>query len=136
MAEEEGPVTSEVLANAMQTNPVVIRRTMAGLREQGYVRSTKGHGGGWTLDCDLSQVTLLDIYIALGRPPLLAIGSRTKAHGCLVEEAVDAALNQALHEAQERLLSRFGEISLSILSADLSRRLKRRHRSKTALTVP
>ena len=29
------PVTSEQLAQAMATNPVVVRRVMAGLREQG-----------------------------------------------------------------------------------------------------
>ena len=39
MAEQEGPVTSEVLAKAMCTNPVVIRRILSGLREQGYVAS-------------------------------------------------------------------------------------------------
>ncbi len=68
MAARNGPATSEMLAKAMDTNPVVIRRVMAGLRDQGYVRSEKGHGGGWTLDCDLSEVTLRDIYTALGRP--------------------------------------------------------------------
>jgi len=45
MAEQDLPVTSEMLSKAMQTNPVVIRRIMAGLREQGYVHSEKGHGG-------------------------------------------------------------------------------------------
>ncbi len=34
MAEHQGPVTSDTLAQAMQTNPVVIRRIMAGLRER------------------------------------------------------------------------------------------------------
>ena len=95
MAEQSGPVTSEVLAKAMDTNPVVIRRIMAGLRDQGYVRSEKGHGGGWTLACDLSKVTLRDIYTALGSPSLLAMGNRTETPGCLVEQAVNAALNQA-----------------------------------------
>ena len=46
MAEMEGPVTSESLAMAMQTHPVVVRRVMAGLREAGFVSSAKGHGGG------------------------------------------------------------------------------------------
>ncbi len=32
MAENDGPSTSEDLARAMQTNPVVLRRLMAGLR--------------------------------------------------------------------------------------------------------
>lgn len=119
MAEQGGPVTSEVLAKAMDTNPVVIRRVMAGLRDQGYVRSAKGHGGGWTLACDLAEVTLRDIYTALGGPALLAIGNRTEAPGCLVEQAVNAALNQACHDAEALLLSRFGDVTLAMLSADV-----------------
>ena len=74
------------------------------MREQGYVRSEKGHGGGWTLACDLTKVTLRDIYIALGSPSLLAIGNRTEMPGCLVEMAVNAALNQAFDDAEALLL--------------------------------
>ncbi len=85
LAEHRGPVTSEVLAKAMHTNPVVLRRVMAGLRDQGFVRSEKGHGGGWTLARDLSEITLRDIYAALGSPLLFAIGNRTEAPDCLVE---------------------------------------------------
>src|SRR5918911_5528348 len=112
MAAQRGPLTSAVLAKAMDTNPVVIRRIMAGLREQGYVRSEKGHGGGWTLACDLSEVTLRDIYTALGSPSLLAIGHRTETPGCLVEQAVNAALGQAFHDADALLLSRLGHLTL------------------------
>lgn len=117
MAEQDGPVTSEVLARAMATNPVVIRRVMAGLRDQGYVRSEKGHGGGWTIACDLSKVTLRDIYDALGSPSLLAIGNRTEAPGCLVEQVVNAALDQAFADAEALLLARLGEVTLAGLSA-------------------
>jgi DNA-binding IscR family transcriptional regulator len=123
MAEQSGPVTSEVLAKAIDTNPVVVRRIMAGLREQGYVRSEKGHGGGWTLACDQSKVTLRDIYTALGSPSLLAIGNRTEASGCLIEQAVNAALNQAFEDAEALLLARLGQVTLAMLSADLHERI-------------
>lgn len=123
MAEHEGPVTSEVLALAMDTNPVVIRRIMAGLREQGYVRSEKGHGGGWTLARDLATITLRDIYEALGEPTLLAMGNRTEAPGCLVEQAVNTALGQAFDEAEALLLKRLGEVTLASLSADFHARI-------------
>lgn len=135
MAEQEGPVTSEVLAGVMGTNPVVIRRVMAGLREARYVRSGKGHGGGWRLDCDLARVTLRDIYDALGRPSLLAMGNRTEAPGCLVEQVVNAALAQAFGDAEALLLARFGEVTLAALSADFHERLAARggnHELETA----
>ena len=106
LAEHRGPVTSEVLAKAMHTNPVVLRRVMAGLRDQGFVRSEKGHGGGWTLARDLSEITLRDIYAALGSPLLFAIGNRTEAPDCLVELAVNAALNSDLAAMPRRCCSR------------------------------
>lgn len=132
MAEQARPVTSEALSRMLATNPVVIRRTMSGLRRQGYVRSEKGHGGGWTLACDLSKVTLRDIYAALGNPVLLAMGHRTDAPGCLVEQAVNAALQQAFHDAEELLLSRLGDVTLSALSADCHARLVARGSSPQA----
>jgi len=122
-------MTSEVLARAMDTNPVVIRRIMAGLRDQGYVRSERGHGGGWTLARDLSQVTLRDVYTAIGRPPLLAIGNRTESPGCLVEQEVNAALGEAFRDAEALVLSRLGEVTLASLSNALRGRLPRRGKS-------
>lgn len=126
MAGRPDPVTSEALSKAMNTNPVVIRRIMAGLRERGYVRSDKGHGGGWTLACDLGAVTLGDVHAALGPTTLLAIGNRTEAPGCLVEQAVNAALGQAFQDAEALLLARLGDVTLASLSADVQARLAAR----------
>ena len=126
MAQKDGPVTSEVMAKAMDTNPVVIRRIMGGLRAAGYVRSEKGHGGGWSLVCDLAKVTLRDIYDALGQPSLLAIGNRTERPGCLVEEAVNAALGKSFEDAEALLLARFGEVTLAMLAANVRGRVAAR----------
>ncbi|MEJ8571437.1 Rrf2 family transcriptional regulator [Microbaculum marinum] len=130
MAERDGPVTSEELAGIMRTNPVVIRRVMAGLRAQGYVRSEKGHGGGWTLARDLSTVTLRDVYEGIGSPSLFAIGNRSEAPGCAVEQAVNAALDSSLREAETLLLASFGEVTLQRLSADFHRRLEERRAAR------
>lgn len=119
-------MTSEEMAKAMDTNPVVIRRNMAGLRKHGYVRSEKGHGGGWTLACDLSVVTLRDIYKALGSPSLLAMGHRTEEPGCLLEESVNDALNKSFQDAESVLLSRLGEVTIATLVADVNRRITAR----------
>jgi DNA-binding IscR family transcriptional regulator len=119
----DAPVTSETLAQIIHTNPVVIRRILAGLREHGFVKSEKGHGGGWTLACDPSMVTLRDIYTALGCPSLLAMGLRTESPGCLVQQVVNAALNQALHDAEALLLSHLDKLTLAMLNADFHNRL-------------
>jgi DNA-binding IscR family transcriptional regulator len=126
LAQSDEPATSETLAKAMDTNPVVVRRVLAGLREHGYVQSEKGHGGGWTLACQLSKVTLRDIYDALGAPSLLAMGNRTESPGCLVEAAVNAALTSSFEAAESLLLERFGEVTLATLNTDVKGRLAAR----------
>ncbi len=123
MAEVDGPVTSETMAEAMQTNPVVIRRIMAGLRDAGFVRSEKGHGGGWTIVRDLASITLRDVYAALGEPELFAMGNRTEAPGCLVEQAVNGALNDAFEDAEALLLDRLNAVTLAELNADVHARM-------------
>ena len=123
MAEADGPVTSDTLGAAMHTNPVVVRRIMAGLRYAGFVASAKGHGGGWVLSCPLSEVTLGDIHEALGSPTLLAVGHRDENPGCLVEQAVNAALNTAYRDAEALLLKRLHQVTLAALSKDFHRRM-------------
>jgi DNA-binding IscR family transcriptional regulator len=118
MAEFDGPVTSATLARAMRTNPVVVRRTMAGLRREGYVRSERGHGGGWEIACDLEMTTLFDIYRALGSPTVIALGPQDSTSTCLVERAVGSALAQARADAEFVLLKRLGEITLASLSEE------------------
>lgn len=122
LAEQDGMLTSQRLAQIMDTNPVVVRRLMAGLRRQGIVRSEKGHGGGWALARDLADFTLGDVYKALGAPSLFAIGHRHAAPECLVEQAVNAALGQALDDARTVLLARFEQVTLAQLRADFHAR--------------
>lgn len=118
----EGPVTSELIARMLGTNAVVVRRTMAGLKAAGYLTSVKGHGGGWMLARPLDQITLLDIHEALGSPRVFAIGLADDNPECRVEQAVNAAMAEALDEAGRRLLVRFGEVTIGTLARDCAAR--------------
>lgn len=131
MAESEGPATSAALSAAMQTNPVVLRRLMSGLREAGFVASAKGHGGGWVLSCALDRITLRDVHDALGSPALVSLGFRDDRPTCLVAQAVHASLSDAVQAAEAALLDRLGAVTLATLSADFHDRLAR-HRGTEA----
>lgn len=126
LADTDKAVTSERLAQMMSTNPVVIRRVMAGLRAQGLVQSEKGHGGGWRLGRPLVEVTLAEVYRAVGEPELFAMGNRTENPECLVEQAVNAAIDNALSDAEALLMQRFGEVTLAMLATDFQRRAEAR----------
>lgn len=116
MAHSEIPLTSEQLSGYLGTNPVLVRRVLAGLRERGYVSSGKGHGGGWTISCDMHKVTLRDIYEAVGSPTVFAMGNRLDHPTCLVEKVVNHSLASAFDEAEALLIERFKDVTLADLS--------------------
>lgn len=122
--------TSEEIAKMIDTNPVVVRRMMAGLRNKGFVTSEKGHGGGWELACRLNEITLLDVYRAIGEPSLFNIGPHDEQPDCLVEQAVDARIMQALGEAEGLLMKRFGTITVADLARDFEKALADRKISR------
>lgn len=122
MARHETAMTSELIAGMLGTNPVVVRRTMAGLRDAGYVRSEKGHGGGWVIAADLETVSLLDVHRAVGGPRIFAIGNEHPNPDCAVEKAVNEVLEDALAEAEELLVARLGAVKLAELARSFDAR--------------
>ncbi|WP_332718451.1 Rrf2 family transcriptional regulator [Pelagibacterium mangrovi] len=123
MSAHQGAATSETIAKMLSTNPVVVRRTMAGLREAGYVRSAKGHNGGWELARPLEEITMADIYRALGSPHLFALGLANDDPRCLVEKSVNARIRDTLSVAQSTILDRFTSMTLAEIRDDFEDRL-------------
>lgn len=119
---EAGRLTSEEMAEQGDTNPVVIRRTMAGLRAAKIVRSEKGHGGGWSLARGLDRITLYDVYEALGEPTILAMSTRTESPGCAVEKAVNRALEGAFEAAEAILVKELRSVTLAALAKEVGPR--------------
>jgi DNA-binding IscR family transcriptional regulator len=117
-------VPSERLAAAFNANPVVLRRTLASLRDAGLVTSEKGHGGGWVLACDPSVTTLLDVYRALGSPALFALGNRSEHPSCLIEQAVNSALDDTLGAAEALMTARLQTLTLTALITDAHHRFQ------------
>lgn len=122
MAEtQEHALTSEQLATFIHTNPVVVRRTIAGLRDAGIVTSSRGHGGGWQLGRAPEKISLAEISAALGET-LLPFGTEPESPGCLVEQAVIAALDDFRVEAERLLEEKLSRVTLADLAADFHRR--------------
>ncbi len=114
-------LTSEQLAGFIHTNPVVVRRTIAGLREAGIVVSSRGPGGGWRLGRAPGAISLADISTALGET-LLPFSTEPESPGCLVEQAVIAVLDDFRAEAERLLAQKLAGITLADLAADFRRR--------------
>lgn len=114
-----GTTTSETIAQMLHTQPSLVRRTMAALREAGYVESVAGPGGGWMLRRGLANLTVRDIYAAIAHRRAFAIGPADDNPTCPVESAVNRFLGHALDSAEDELLRRFEGMRLS----DIARRV-------------
>lgn len=112
------PATSELIAGMLGTNAAVVRRTMGGLRAAGIVTSTKGHRGGWSLARSLGDISLMDIYTALGSPILFAIGNDEVEPKCLLAKAANKATTKALEAARRQFENALESTSVADLAAD------------------
>lgn len=115
LGETEEPMTSELIGQMLNTNPSLVRRTMGLLRKAGVVSSTKGHGGGWYLEKPLADLSLAEVYAALGEPKLFAIGASDDTPTCLLERSANAATQRALDAARERFLDTLANQSVADL---------------------
>ncbi|MBS0849949.1 Rrf2 family transcriptional regulator [Citrobacter sp. JGM124] len=112
------PLTSEQMGEFIQGNPAFIRKLLAGLRENGIVCAVKGHHGGWRLCRAASEVSLYDIYQALGAPGLFALGNRSDNPACLVEKGVNRMMSETFSEAEAQIMARFRQLTLQDIGSD------------------
>ena len=124
MQDAEQPMTSAQIGQYLQTNSSFVRRTMAGLRERGWVSSSRGQGGGWTLTTALEEISLLDLYDALGSPSLFAIATSEDTPTCLLERAANTAVDSALAAAEETFRAALEAVTVADLAADFEERLR------------
>ncbi|WP_348643598.1 hypothetical protein [Rhizobium lusitanum] len=61
-------------------------------------------------------MTLFDVYIALARPTLFAIGMRSENPDCQVERNVNEAIKDTMLQAEALFVERFRSLTLDKLS--------------------
>ena len=119
-----GRETSERIAEMLNTNPVVVRRTLGALRDHGIVASEGGRGGGWKLARRLEEITVLDVQRALGAGPILPAATSSDHPSCPVERASNAVLVAAHAAAEARLVDIYGATPLSDIARAAMERAK------------
>jgi Rrf2 family protein len=104
---EDCPITSEYLAESVNTNPVVIRRILGALRNAGLVTSQLGPRGGVTLKRQPAAITLLQVYRAVGETEIFPFGDRTPSADCICGRNIQpvlASINDKVENALEHTL--------------------------------
>ncbi|MDO3409977.1 Rrf2 family transcriptional regulator [Saccharibacillus sp. CPCC 101409] len=104
---------SEELALSLHINPARVRKTMRCLREQGWVSTREGLGGGYSLDADPAALRLSDVYRATdcgGLRPKKGTGRADS--DCPVGSGIAGAMDGYFAEAERRYLEAFDGVTI------------------------
>jgi Rrf2 family protein len=96
-------MTSEQVAASINTNPVVVRRSLGDLRRAGLVEVRRGAGAGWSLVRPPEQITLLAVYEAVESAPLFGMHSTEPNQECPVGRGIRPALGHVYDGVEEAL---------------------------------
>ena len=121
--EPDKPQTSDGLAKAIQTNPVVVRRMLATLQKAGIIASHKGPSGGSKLKHPAKQITLRDIYRATETSELFHLPVNSKAESSNESKSLAEAIQSTLKKSESALEDALEEISLSQLVKKAQKKL-------------
>jgi DNA-binding IscR family transcriptional regulator len=107
LAQQQGrdQLTSDQVAASVNTNAVIIRRSLGDLRRAGLVTVRHGAGRGWTLARGPEDITLLDVYDAVEREPLFGMHHTEPNLECPVGKGIRPALG-LIYEGAELALRR------------------------------
>ena len=101
LAYKEGDrVTSALLADSVNTNPVIIRRLLLSLQRAKLVDTCKGAGSGSRLSRSPRRINLAEVYRAVEPAEPFASLSRKPNAACPVGKYIREALGRVFKSAQ------------------------------------
>lgn len=120
ITEHKEQLTSDWIANSVNTNPVVIRRLMSSLNKAGLIRAGRGLKG-MTLTRDPSEITLLDVYKAVAPNHELFAIHQDRNMDCTVGCNIEHSLNNMYGELQGKLELEMKQKTLAMLLAGVQK---------------
>lgn len=118
-APKEQRVCSEQIAHSVDTHPVVVRRLMHDLVKEGLVLSHPGKGGGLTLGRPANEITLLDIYTAMGHSDVVAFKAHVPNETCPIGHQMLDVLAPIFCDVENRVRQRLAQTTLDDIVHEL-----------------
>src|SRR5213080_2290328 len=87
-------LTSDQVAASVNTNPVIIRRSLGDLGRAGLVHVRHGAGAGWSLARPAAEITLLDVYDAVAQESPRGLHNTEPNLECPVGKGIRPALSR------------------------------------------
>ncbi len=117
LANQNGSVSSKLLAASVNTNPVIIRRLLLALQRARLVETRKGARCGSRLSRSAASIRLLDVFRAVECTTPFVLPRRKPSLICPVGQGIQAALGQVLSSARDALERELARTTLANLLA-------------------
>ena len=106
-------MTSDEIATAIDTNPVVVRRLLASMQDAGLVTSQKGPRGGTRLAEPAKKISLAQIYKAIEKRPFLHVPYNSSGAKDANHKRVAASLKDAFRSVDQAIEKEMESVTLS-----------------------
>lgn len=111
-------LTSEQVAASVNTNPVILRRSLGDLRRAGLVSVRHGAGAGWRLAREPAEITLRDVYDALGHEQPFALHHTEPNPECPVGRGIRPVLGAVYRGVDDALRRELARTSIADVLRD------------------
>ncbi|WP_322049026.1 Rrf2 family transcriptional regulator [Paraburkholderia sp. J67] len=133
LALQEGvPLSSEMIAGSVNTNPALIRRLLTMLANAGLTTSQLGAGGGAMLAREPHAIALLDVYRAVEDAQLFAMHREEPNPACMVGRHIQVSLRGIIDDAQRAMEASLAARTLDQVVDDMRRSERKLERGKNA----
>lgn len=105
-------LNSDWIAGSICINPVIVRKELGMLQEQGWVVSRKGKEGGSMLQVPSNEITLADIYKAVKNSNVLGKKNLHTNSKCPVGKNINRQLDNLFNETDEMVFASLRHRSL------------------------
>ncbi|MYT99994.1 MULTISPECIES: Rrf2 family transcriptional regulator [unclassified Streptomyces] len=108
-----GLLTSQEIAESLDSNPVLVRRVLGRLRDAGLAWSVEGRAGGWSLARDPRAITLYDAYAAVEEGKVFSRHTHPPSSTCEIGRNLADVLDAEFQSAERALEERLGRTSIA-----------------------
>ncbi|MEO3805355.1 Rrf2 family transcriptional regulator [Nonomuraea sp. B1E8] len=106
-------LTSDQIAASVNTNPVIIRRSLGDLRRAGLVEVLHGAGAGWRLARAPEEITLLEVLDAVDVEQPFGLHRTEPNLECPVGRGIRPALSKVYGRAERAMRQELADTSIA-----------------------
>lgn len=113
-------LSSDIIAGSMNTNPALVRKELAGLREAGLIEGKEGKNGGSKLARPANSILMSDIFEIIKDKHVFGFSPNLPNPDCVVGANINTALDKLFNDIDKSIHDRLARLTLAEFSALLT----------------